>query len=104
LTKEAFALRLSNLREQKGISARELSTRLGMANNYINSIENAKAYPSMEMFGYICEYLGVTPCEFFEEDNACPERLRELMAEARRLSPSSLENVLAIVKQMNQSK
>ena len=104
MTKEGFALRLAQLRQQKEVSAQQMSRMLGMADNYIASIENRKSYPSMEMFGYICEYLGVTPCEFFEEDNACPERLRELMAEARRLSPSSLENVLAIVKQMNQSK
>lgn len=104
ITKEFFALRLSKLREQKGVSAREMSSALGMANNYIDSIENRKSYPSMEMFGYICEYLDITPQEFFEEENECPERLRELMAEAKRLSPDSLELVLNIAKKMNQSK
>lgn len=104
MTKESFALRLARLREQKGVSATEMSKRLGMADNYIGSIENRKSYPSMEMFGYICEYLDITPQEFFEEENACPERLRELLAEAKKLSPDSLELLLNVAKKMNQSK
>lgn len=81
-----------------------MSRMLGMADNYIASIENRKTYPSMELFGYICEYLEITPQEFFEEANDCPERLRELMAEAQKLSPDSLELVLNIVRKMNQNK
>ncbi len=104
MDKEYFALRLAKLRQQKGVSAQKMSRMLGMADNYIASIENRKTYPSMEMFGYICEYLEITPQEFFEEANDCPERLRELMAEAQKLSPDSLELVLNIVRKMNQNK
>lgn len=104
ITKEFFALRLAKLREQKGVSAREMSSGLGMANNYIDSIENRKSYPSMEMFGYICEYLDITPREFFEEENDCPNRLRELMAEAKKLPAESIELVLQLTKTLNQSK
>lgn len=104
MTKETFALRLAKLRQQKGISAQRMSRMLGMADNYIASIENRKTFPSMEMFGYICEYLDITPQEFFEESNDCPEHLRELMAEAKKLSPASLNALLAIVKEMNQKK
>jgi len=104
LDKEYFALRLARLRQQKGVSAQKMSRMLGMADNYIASIENRKTYPSMEMFGYICEYLEITPQEFFEEANDCPERLRELMAEAQKLSQDSLELVLNIVRKMNQTK
>ena len=104
MDKEYFALRLARLRQQKGVSAQKMSRMLGMADNYIASIENRKTYPSMEMFGYICEYLEITPQEFFEEANDCPERLRELMAEAQKLSQDSLELVLNIVRKMNQTK
>ena len=37
-----FALRLSALRQQKGVSAREMSLALGQNTNYINRIENGK--------------------------------------------------------------
>ena len=58
----------------------------------------------MEMFGYICEYLDITPQEFFEEENDCPEQLRELLAEAKKLSPDSLELLLSVAQKMNQTK
>ena len=96
-----LARRLTELRMQKGVSAREMSLALGQATNYINTIENRKSLPSMQAFYYICDYLGVTPQEFFDEGNACPERLRELMAEARRLNPLNLVLVLELMKRLN---
>lgn len=98
---EFLPQRLTQLRMQKNVSARDMSLSLGQANNYINSIENRKALPSMQSFFYICEYLGVTPQEFFDEDNACPVRLRELMDEAKRLDESALVHLLALMRELN---
>ena len=93
--------RLAKLRMQKGVSARDMSLSLGQANNYINNIENKKTLPAMQSFFYICEYLGVTPQEFFDEGNACPVRLRELMDEAKRLDESALVHLLALMRELN---
>lgn len=93
--------RLAKLRTQKGVSARDMSLSLGQANNYINNIENKKSLPAMQSFFYICEYLGVTPREFFDEGNTCPQALQEFMAEARKLDPRSLEYLLGIMKELN---
>lgn len=98
---EFLPQRLTQLRMQKNVSARDMSLSLGQANNYINSIENRKALPSMQSFFYICEYLGVTPQEFFDEGNACPMRLRELMDEAKRLDESALVHLLALMRELN---
>ena len=98
---EFLPQRLTQLRMQKNVSARDMSLSLGQANNYINSIENRKALPSMQSFFYICEYLGVTPQEFFDEGNACPGRLRELMDEAKRLDESALVHLLALMRELN---
>lgn len=76
--------RLAKLRLQKGVSARDMSLSLGQANNYINNIENKKSLPAMQSFFYICEYLGVTPKEFFDEENLYPETLQEFIAEAKK--------------------
>ena len=64
---QIFADKLRKLRNEKGISAREMSLALGQNVNYINLIENGKRKPSLEMFLYICEYLKVSPEYFFEE-------------------------------------
>ena len=96
--------RLAKLRTQKGVSARDMSLSLGQANNYINNIENKKSLPAMQSFFYICEYLGVTPQEFFDEANPYPETLTEFIAEARQLDPQSMQYILGIMKELNSRK
>ena len=96
--------RLAKLRTQKGISARDMFLSPGQANNYINIIENKKALPSMQAFFYICEYLDVTPQEFFDEGNAHPEALQAFIAEAKKLDSQSLEYILGIMKKLNNTK
>ena len=96
--------RLAALRIKKGVSARDMSLSLGQANNYINNIENKKSLPAMQSFFYICEYLGITPKEFFDNENADPTALREFIQEARRLDPKSMEYILGIMKELNSKK
>ena len=48
-----FVKRLQQLRDQKNISAREMSVSLGQNINYINQIENKKNFPTMQSFFYI---------------------------------------------------
>ncbi len=93
--------RLAKLRTQKGISARDMFLSPGQANNYINIIENKKALPSMQAFFYICEYLDVTPQEFFDEGNAHPEALQAFIAETKKLDSQSLEYILGIMKKLH---
>ena len=54
---EGFALRLAQLRNKKVVSARDMSLSIGQNAGYINTIESGKAFPSMTVFFYICEYL-----------------------------------------------
>lgn len=96
--------RLAELRTQKGVSARDMSLSLGQANNYINNIENKKSLPSMQSFFYICEYLGVTPQEFFDAGNAFPEAMRDFLSEAKQLDPKSREYITGIMKELNKKK
>lgn len=65
MTEKEFSLRLAQLRSEKGVSARDMSLSIGQNASYINNIENGKALPSMTGFFYICEYLNITPGEFF---------------------------------------
>ena len=51
-----LADRIRILRNEKGISAREMSLALGQNVNYINLIENGKRSPSFELFFDICDF------------------------------------------------
>ena len=61
-----FIKRLVELRMNKNVSARDMCLSLGQSCGYINNIENGVCYPSMTVFFHICDYLGVTPKEFFD--------------------------------------
>ena len=95
---ENFPIRLSNLRLQKGVSARDMSLSIGQNPGYINNIESGKALPSMSSFFFICEYLEITPMDFFDFDSKEPERLSELVTNLKKLDIKQLENISSIVE------
>ena len=73
-----FALRLARLREKKGVSARDMSLSIGQNAGYIHNIENGKSKPSITGFFYICEYLDITPSEFFDFESENPAKLKKI--------------------------
>ena len=68
--------RISILRTKKNVSEYRMSTDLGHSKSYIQSISSGRAMPSMSEFLYICEYLGVTPKEFFDEGLEEPQLIQ----------------------------
>ncbi len=100
MDKRDFGTRVAELRMRKGVSAREMSSFLGQCQSYITNIENGKHLPSMTSFFAICDYLSITPLEFFTTEDHAPDKTKELLIEARRLHPESLDHLLALVKIM----
>lgn len=97
---EWFYNRLTELRTQKGVSARDMSLSLGQSESYINKIENRRTLPSFTGFIYICEYLGISPREFFS-DGASPQKTKELLHELEMLTPDQTEHILQIVRDIS---
>ena len=95
-----FYKRLTELRMQKGVSAREMSLALGQNAGYINNIESGKAFPSMSGFFYICEYFQLTPQEFFDEGNTVPDEMRDLLQYARHLNRSQFHCLLSVAQEL----
>jgi len=56
-----FALKVKQLRHNKGFSFLELSHRTGLSVSYLNEIERGKKYPKAEKLGALCLALGVKP-------------------------------------------
>ena len=96
--KELFCERLAQLRIKKGVSARDMSLSLGQSPGYINNIENRKNMPSMAAFFKICEYLKITPRDFFDVEAANPLLLTGLIKELKALDEKQLGNILEIAK------
>ena len=93
-----FSQRLIQLRTQLGISARDMSLSIGQNPGYINTIENAKALPSMNNFFYICDFLHISPKDFFDTESENPEKLKKLTELLKHLNSNQLEALITIVK------
>ena len=95
-----FAIRLARLREKKGVSARDMSLSIGQNPGYINNIETGKSKPSLDGFFFICEYLGVTPSDFFDTESANPSKLDSIVKDMKKLNDQQLETIAMLVKDL----
>lgn len=92
-----FSLRLAQLREKKGVSARDMSLSMGQNPGYINNIESGKSMPSLTGILYICDYLGITPSEFFDLDSQNPGKLSEIIKNLKKLNDRQLDTISSLI-------
>ena len=104
MNNEWFAQRLFELRNSKNVSARDMSLSLGQSESYINKIENQKALPSMNMFFYMCEYLGVTPEEFFSKELFKNKKFEEIELLLNEFSPAQLDSLKNLLISFSKNK
>lgn len=93
---KTFGLRLAKLRQCKNISAREMSLALGQNKNYINAIEAGRNLPSMSSFFCICDYIGISPKEFFDLGYKNPLPASSFENIFRKLTPVQAAHVYQI--------
>lgn len=78
-----------------------MSTDLGHSKSYMQSISSGRSMPSLGEFLYICEYLGVTPKEFFDEDMKEPQLVQRLCLLTRNMSEADLNVLISIAERSN---
>lgn len=77
---EAFVRnRITELREQKGVSEHRMSLELGKSGSYIRSITNGISMPSLRELFNIMEYFDLTPTLFFAPMDD-PDSLRGIIS------------------------
>lgn len=92
--------RISELRTKKGVSEYKMSLDLGHSKSYIQSISSGKALPSFSEFLYICDYLGVTPKEFFDADTKEPQLVCKLTELARNMTTDDLVALITMAERL----
>lgn len=95
-----FSMRLATLRTKKNVSAREMSLSIGQNQGYINHIESGQGTPSLSGVFYICEYLGITPSQFFDFDIKNPEKLNKINEYLKKLNDEQLDALEMFLKSM----
>lgn len=98
--RKKFSQRLSELRIGKGVSSRDMSLSLGLSPAYINNIENNVSMPSMDAFFLICDYLEISPRDFFDFEQKPPVALLELYVKESCLTPRQINLISELVDEM----
>ena len=90
--------RITELRLQKGVSEYKMSLDLGHSKGYIQSISSGRSLPSMNEFLYICDYFGISPKTFFDEQdqNGNTLLIRELVEECSLMPREDLKALIHI--------
>ena len=67
MTESFIGNRIAELLNTRQISTDKMSEDLAQSKDYIDNIIEHKQFPSMQSFLAICDYLELSPAEFFTE-------------------------------------
>ena len=99
---ESFRKRLIELRMGKDVSARDMSLSMGQSEGYINKIESGHSLPSLTGFFYICEFFGISPRDFFDEEIENPALLQQAMDGLKALKDNDLALILGNINRLRE--
>ena len=85
--RRALPAELTMLRESRGLSKNELSTRTGLARSFITTLEQGGAAPSVESLGRIAFALGISPGEILKRAEKRTSSLPRFTKNSKARSP-----------------
>jgi transcriptional regulator with XRE-family HTH domain len=92
--------RITELRLKKGVSEYKMSTDMGHSKSYIQSISSGRSLPSLIEFLYMCEYLGTTPRDFFDESLKDPALLNEAIDALKTLNNDDVDLIMRNIRRL----
>ena len=100
MNEEFVRERITELRLKKGVSEYQMSYDLGHSRGYVYNISSGKALPPMKEFFGICDYFGITPGQFFDEDTRHPELIQKAVEGMEKLDETDMLMLLGIINRM----
>ncbi|WP_124066822.1 helix-turn-helix transcriptional regulator [Clostridium sp. E02] len=93
--------RITELRKKKGVTEHKMSLQLGRSRSYMQSISSGRSLPSMSEFLSICEYLNVSPGDFFDDGNSNPPLISDTIDKLKTLPDNDLLLILTMINRMH---
>ncbi len=100
MTEEFIRNRITELRMKKDVSEYKMSLDLGHSKGYIQSISSGRTMPSMSEFLAICDYLNVTPTDFFNNEITSPTLLQEAIDKMKNIPECDLKLIIQLIDRM----
>lgn len=88
--------RIRYFRTLSGYSVNKLANKAGISQSYLREIEIGGKNPTVQILQDICDTLGVSLKDFFDEENL-PTNIDPLMEQIGRLSPKQKKALLAFL-------
>ena len=99
MNKEEVVERISLMRVRAGLSARDLSLKVGKNSAYVSRLESKDSFePSVSALLEIIEACGSTPEEFFYHDSNSYPQDREIIELLKTASPIKKEAIINLLK------
>lgn len=92
--------RITELRLKKGVSEYQMSYDLGHSRGYVYNISSGKSLPPLSELFAICDYFGITPSEFFNQDSKHPELIQKALDGLNQLDDADLLMVLGFINRL----
>jgi transcriptional regulator with XRE-family HTH domain len=96
--------RIEDLREVRGVSAREMSRGINKEETYIRQMETGKSTPSIATLYSICEYLNISLKDFFDDEVENPEALNNVIGLLRTLGRRELDCITNMAELLTEKK
>lgn len=77
-----------------------MSYDLGHSRGYIYNISSGKALPPLKEFFAICDYFGLKPQEFFDEETKHPELIQKALDGMHRLDEGDMLILLGLINRL----
>ena len=93
--------RISHLRKQKNISVNKLAKTAGISQSYLRDIELENKNPTIEIVALICQALGISLKDFFDDDSATTIENDPLLQRIYKMNPQQREALLHFLNTMD---
>jgi len=100
MTEEFVKERITQLRLKKGVSEYQMSYDLGHSRGYIYNISSGKSLPPMKEFFAICDYLEITPQQFFDNSEQNPELIQKALDGMKQLDEGDMLMLLGFINRL----
>ena len=86
--------RIAYFREQKGYSVNKLANLSGVSQSYLRDIELENKNPTVAFLTIVCNALGISLQDFFNEENTSSFNNNPLLQRIYKLNPEQQEALL----------
>ena len=93
--------RIAYFRTAKGYSVNKLANLSGISQSYLRDIELGNKNPTVETLSFVCDALGITLKEFFDEQTETQLLTDPLFKKIYQLTPSQRAALLDFLEKMS---